>query len=435
MNADLATAHFNTKTLLVLGASTDEISLVKYARHLGLRVIVTDNHVDHRLAPAKFHADEAWDISWSDMKQLVEKCKTCSINGIVAGYSEFRVENAIKLCGILGLPFYSTLEQLEITRNKRLFKQTCLTYGVPVVNEYADVADVKEFPVIVKPVDRGGSIGVSIAHNFDELKRCYAYALDQSVCKDVIIEDYITDGEKIDFCYIIIDGRIELAHCSDTLHATKNAGNKVVQSAWLFPERHLQSALEKVDMPIRAMIKGMGIKNGYIFYSGFVRPNKEMMFFECGFRLGGGHQYEYMYRTGAPNSLEMMISYAISGSMENVARSHYCNPNLKCVTLNFYALRGVVGRIEGLNEVATMRDCASTVVYARPGMRCGDGQAILQKLAMFSFVNENPEELRKSAKCAYNTFKVLDENGVDMIYDRIDVDLIPTWWDERDRNA
>lgn len=50
------------KKLLILGATAGEISLVKRAQKYGIYVIVTDNHTDYTLAPAKNVADEAWDI-------------------------------------------------------------------------------------------------------------------------------------------------------------------------------------------------------------------------------------------------------------------------------------------------------------------------------------------------------------------------------------
>ena len=80
------------------------------------------------------------------------------IDGSTAGYSEIRVENLIKLCDRLSLPCFITEDQLEITRNKDSFKRECEKCGVPTVFEYSPQAKKMEYPVIVKPVDRGGSI-------------------------------------------------------------------------------------------------------------------------------------------------------------------------------------------------------------------------------------------------------------------------------------
>ena len=106
------------KKLLILGATAGEIALIKRAQAQGIYVIATDNHMDYSLAPAKRIANEAWDISWSDLDELEKRCRAERINGVLAGYSEFRVDNMMQLCKRLGLPCYINQEQLDITRDK-----------------------------------------------------------------------------------------------------------------------------------------------------------------------------------------------------------------------------------------------------------------------------------------------------------------------------
>ena len=85
------------KKLLILGATYNENVIIERARKKGIYTIVTDNNLDYSLSPAKYLADEAWDISWSDIDTLYLKCKENKIDGVIAGFSEFRIENMIKL--------------------------------------------------------------------------------------------------------------------------------------------------------------------------------------------------------------------------------------------------------------------------------------------------------------------------------------------------
>lgn len=62
---------FKGKKLLILGGGdkwdqTTEVDLVRYAHEMGLYAIVADSQADWNKVPAKFEAEEAWDISWSD---------------------------------------------------------------------------------------------------------------------------------------------------------------------------------------------------------------------------------------------------------------------------------------------------------------------------------------------------------------------------------
>ncbi len=420
---------FLGKKLLILGATAGEISLVQRAQKLGAYVIVTDNHEDWALAPAKNVADEAWNVSWSDLDTLEKYCRERGVDGITAGYSEFRVENLILLCKRLNLPCYCNLKQLEITRDKIKFKNFCRECGVPIVKEYATMDDVDEYPVIVKPVDRAGSIGVGIATNRAELEKACAYAYEMSVCKQIIIEKFIEKGTKIDFYFAVEKGEITLISSCDTINAKNNGFERVVQSAWLYPERRLNSPLSKT-IPLDSlnrMIQAMEIEYGCIFFSGFLLETGETAFFECGFRLEGGHQYNYVEQKGPYNYLDLFIFHALSGTTEGLRKTPL-NESLYAVSINLYAKSGIITDIRGVEEIAKMPDCCLVNIQARIGQKCTEEQAILQKIGMFQFVNASPKQLAKDVEKAYSLFGVFDETGRDMLYDRIDPSAIENWW-------
>lgn len=418
----------NGKKLLILGATPSEVEIIKRAHEFGVYVIVTDNNPDRSISVAKNYADEAWDISWSDLDALETKCKECGVDGITAGWSEFRVENTIKLCERLGLPCYCNLYQLEVTRNKRVFKEECILNGVPVVNEYKTPEEVTSFPVILKPVDRAGSIGISVATNKEELDKAYKYAMDMSVCKDVIIEDYITDAVKIDSYYIIMDGEIVLISTDDVINAKNNGTDKVIQSGWVLPSRRHAMYEEKVDPAVRKMIKHMGITDGYIFFSGFANDQGYFAMFEAGFRLCGGYLHNFFAKKGVVNNLDIFIFHALTGSVRDVEWGRDKAPELKCATVNLYAKSGTITSIEGFDKVAEIDNCDFILQKAHLGEKCTDDKAILTKIGMYYFCDESAEALNESVKKAYDMINVLDENGEDMLFDRIDDGVVAKCW-------
>lgn len=433
MNLDLKT-KLTGKKLLILGATPNEIPLIKRAQSMGVYVIVTDYNHDHQISPAKDVADEYWDVSWSDIDTLCRLCVENEVSGVTAGFSEFRVDCLIQLTAKLNLPCYATAEQLAATRDKARFKDECRRHGVPVIHDYSFIEDVYHYPVIVKPVDRAGSIGVGIAYNRKELEQAYETAMEKSVVKRVIIEDYITGAVEMDAHYAVCNGEILLLCTDDIIAASSNeADGKVVQSVWLYPCRHESDYLRDVDPSIRKMIKALGIENGTIFFSGFSKPDGSFVIFECGFRLWGEQEFAFDYQRGMMNYLDIYILHALIGNLNDIQLNEAGNSKLKGAAINFYVKDGTIDNITGFEETAQMNDCFLSILDGYIGQKCEGNTAILSKAALIGFAHEDAAVLDQDVQKAYQLFQVISKDGKDMIYDRIAAGTISAWWDGGER--
>lgn len=136
----------------------------------------------------------------------------------------------------------------------------------------------------------------------------------------------------------------------------------------------------------------------------------------------------YQVHKDGRNSMDILICHALTGDTALVKPSPKQRPELKGVIVNFYAKKGVIGAINGLKEIQRMEDCTLAMTLANPGDVCEDDKAILRKLAMFNFCHEDTRRLQKDVEEAYRLFSVTDQQGQDMIYDRIDCSVIPGWW-------
>lgn len=347
------------KKLLIIGSSNAEVDVIKIAQSMGYYVITTDYYTDKNIIPAKFVADEAWNISWVDYDTLEQKCRETGIDGIMAGFSEFRVESMIEMCKRLHLPCYINSDQLEITRDKNKFKRLCKEFGVPIVNEYDPNSKDIKFPVIIKPTDRGGSIGINVAYNENEYEEFLAYAYSMSPSKNVVVEDFIGDGVKFDCSYYISETDATLIETCDTTMLTKQKGFETMQKAWTFPSKHEQEYIDQVHNNVRSMLLSLGMKCGVANISFFYR-NGRFYVFETGFRLGGGHSFDYQRASNGIDYLSCMIKYAL-GEEYNVNIEIPQNRGY-AVTYNIYfksnegdIVNRVIGEelVKSLNEVVT----------------------------------------------------------------------------------
>lgn len=404
------------KKLLILSSYYTEVEVVERAKVLGYYTIVTDNHTDPIQTPAKFIADEAWNISWTDYDALEQKCRECGVNGILAGFSEFRVESMIQLCERLGLPCSLTLEQLEITRDKNKFKRTCEKYAIPCVPEHR-YGEIFDFPIIVKPVDRAGSAGITVAYDKDEFEKSYEYALSMSPSKTVIIEDFIHDGVKVDVYYYVKNHVITLLGTSDTIMCKGSEGAEILQKGWPFPSKHEKQYLDEVDGAVRDMINGLGIDNCYLTMSAFYTKG-HIYFFEAGFRLSGEMSFNYYKTFAGVNYLDEMIKFSLGDSDETVLPQIDYSGKYSMI-LNFFAKDGTVAEITGVDAIYVMPEVVDFLIYGKEGQTVANSTKVLKKFAMCTICTTDKNRLADVVDRVNALFSVKDTEGREMIYERV----------------
>lgn len=407
------------KKLLILGATYHEIDIIKCAQVKGIYTIVTDNNLDWSKSPAKYIADEAWNISWSDIDALVKKSKEANVNGVIAGFSEFRVENMIKLCEKLELPCSLSMEQLDITRDKIKFKKLCAEYGIQGVPEYK-YGDIVDFPVIIKPVDRAGSIGINVAYNEEEFEEYYKIAYDLSPSRNVIIEDFVDDGIKVDLYYYAKDGKISLLGTSDTIMCEREEGAPILQKAWVFPSHFESSYIAEDDHKIRKMLYGIGLRDGYITMSAFYR-NGKFYFFEAGFRLSGELSYNFYKRVSGINYIETLIDYSLGFSNSDKYEDYYSLGNkTKSIILNYFGINGIVKSIlrppkNSIDEIEVIED-----FYIKEGDCIDNNTNVFKKIAMYTILSDDSIKLKEAIKYINTNLQILNDDGEDLIYEKVD---------------
>lgn len=406
------------KKILILGAYRTEIEIINQARDMGLYTIVTDNHVDWQLAPAKYVADEAWDISWSDIDALEHKCRQVGIDACMAGFSEKRIICAQKLSTRLGKYFYTDDVDLDLVCNKKMFKDACIRNGIQSAKVFSYGGQI-DFPVIVKPADNGGSRGITVCFNKEELDIAYNKAMDCSDNKTVVIEEYIT-GDEVMIYYIVHDGIVELSAMCDRYMKKFDDNITQLPIGYYFPSKHLGQYLQISDFKMKRLIKDLGIKNGLIAFQSFIKDG-EVIPYDPTYRLDGTIAYHITERANGSNVLQNLINYSVSGRMMDV--SSLSNEECPFFASPYFELPillkdGIITEICGIDEIRKMKE----VFYIYQGHAEGelmDRKAdFCQMLFRIQIAAENDCVLNEVIGKIFATLRVTDENGNDMIIGR-----------------
>ena len=193
-----------TKTLIVLGASSDQRFLIRSAKEMGQYVLAFDQNP---AAPAFEDADRHAVLSTRDVDALAgwldeERQRLPTLGGVITMGSDIPVEVA-SLAARFDLPHIAHASAALAT-DKLAMKERFRERGIPVPwfaevhsgAELSALAKQRGLPLVLKPIDRSGSRGVFLLDERSDLNASFARARDVSYAGRVMVEEFI-NGPQI----------------------------------------------------------------------------------------------------------------------------------------------------------------------------------------------------------------------------------------------
>ena len=412
------------KKLLILGGKPiGSVELVNEAQRRGCYVVVTD-YLPKEASPAKRIADESWDISTAEVDILAQRCREHKIDGILTGVHEFNINRMLDLCERLQLPCYCTRDTWAYCDSKLKFKALCEQYGVPVAKRYcvSGLTDAElgkiHFPVVIKPVDGSGSRGFSICHNAGELRQGYAYALEFSPGKKVLVEEYIP-GDAVIIHYTMMGGRCLFSGISDKYSCRFPSTGASVMGLQLFPSVGIDKYLALLDEKVRNMFERQGFTNGPIWIEAFYDGNEKFVFNEMGYRFGGSmtnYPVEYFYGI---DQMAQLIDIAMNESTG--VRGRVSGPARKYCILPVHIHRGRISAVEGLDEVRSREDVNALVEVHAIGDDIQEWGSAQQVYCYLHILYDEMRSLKASIDAILNILRVKDASGRQMLFTLYDI--------------
>lgn len=411
------------KKLLILGSDFSTIHLVNEAKKMGVYVIVSDLM---KTSPTKMAADEAWNISTTDIPTLIEKIKENNIDGILSGASEFNIENCRAICKQLGLPLYCESDNAwGVARNKRKFKDLCMRNGVRVADDYTLTDELRpeelqkiKFPVVVKPVDKSGNRGMSYCSNTEELIAGYRHAREISDNESIIVERQLKGPEYTGY-YVIADGEIVLSYYTSMHHEPGEADN--LYSLEYMTSCHLKQYIEEFNDGIIKVFKDAGCKNGIAWVETIYDRDNHFYALEMGHRFAGPGIYAVHEKASGFNTYKWMVEYALGVKHERNSLPKPLTWAYKdCVGAYdlFTNCEGVISRIEGLEKIEALPN----VVIDMP-KRAGDSVRRHVNMGMIKIYGKDCDEMCSTIDYVNKNLRILDSDGNNMyiIFDNFEI--------------
>lgn len=407
------------KKLLLLGGVRTATNVVKRAQELGVHVIVTDYLPD---SPAKKIADDSYLVSTTDVDAVVELAEELKVDGVFTAYLDSMLTYCRQVCDRLNLPFYATAEQIDIMTHKDKFKKICTEHGLQVVKEYnTDNQDISQvigeiqFPVIVKPVDAGGSKGIFICHTEEGLRERYNDSLAFSKSQKVLIEEYMT-AEEVVMYYIIQDGYVSLSAMCDRYTNKEQRGVAQIPTAYIFPSKYLESFKRDDHHKVVNMIHSMNIKNGVLFLQAFIKEGR-VLIYEPGFRFAGAQGHKIVKEMTGIDAVEMMIRHSLTGNMkgQNIKDLEKPDFDMWACKLTPLAITGKITKMKGFDEIANIPEVFNIAHVHDEGDIIKNIGTLDQLISRIFIKAATKSDLARVIDTINSIVKVEDENGESML--------------------
>ncbi len=276
-----------SKTIMILGASYDQIPMIEKANEKGLKVISIDGDID---APGFAIVEEHYCVDVMDSDKILEIAKKKQIDGITTMVSNLGMRTVAYVANEMNLPAIP-IESANTATDKDEIKETLKKGNVPVpkgvscrhYEEAKEKAKELDLPFIVKPVDGTKGRGLVMVANEENLEENIIYSLKFSPSKKLILEEWI-EGPTVGAECLIVKGQLVPILLTDKYN-TKPPN--CVTIGLTTPSNLPEEVQEKAKETARNVAKALGLNTGAAHID-MVVDNGQPKVIDVGPRLASG---------------------------------------------------------------------------------------------------------------------------------------------------
>lgn len=365
------------KKLMILGGNPETAALVSVANEMGVHTIVIDPVPD---SPAKKVARESHEIDGLDVDALEKLAIKLDVDGVLVGVADILVATYKELCERLGFPCYANDAAIMAFSSKSSFIKTCELFDVQVTPHFCenDVVNFQEkfpHPILIKPVDNGGGIGISICKDFSSFKIGMNRALDSSKSNQVLIEKFM-DCDDMAAYYSFVNGKAYLSATSDRFTSKKTLSGSPVCVGAFYPSKHEIFFLEEVHPKLLKMFSYLGIREGVLNIQ-FFRDENGFYAYDPGFRLQGEGFHIHLDAAFEFDQRAALVNFSLQKAYPNYAekvKNNRMGNGFFACTVWILIDAGTITSIHGLADVVNLASYKNILV------RFGEGDVVTEEM-------------------------------------------------------
>ena len=273
------------KKLAIIGASYLQAPLIQKAKDMGIETHTfawAANDVGETLS------DYFYPISIVEKEAILEKCRAIGIDGICSISSDLAMQAVNFIADRLHLTG-NTLQSTLVSTNKHCMRERFKERGDPSPMSFM-VSTAEEalrlplnYPVIVKPLDRSGSRGITKVTDPKDLESAIERARGEGFDKHALVEEF-AEGDEYSVEFISWKGKHEFL--AMTKKFTTGAPN-FIETGHIQPADVDPDTLERVKAVISHALDSLEIEYGASHSEVKIDGTGRIVIIEIGGRMGG----------------------------------------------------------------------------------------------------------------------------------------------------
>ncbi|WP_405415812.1 carbamoyl-phosphate-synthetase [Maribacter sp. Asnod1-A12] len=410
------------KKLIILGGNPETAILVDIAISMGIYTIVVDPNPN---APAKKNASETYDIDGFEVDKIVQLAKDLKVDAVLVGVADILVKPYGEICEKLNMPTYANKEAIEAFCSKDGFKKYCEKFNIQDIpgtyldnNSSIEKPENIAYPLMIKPVDNGGGVGMKICRDDNDFKNSVKTALQFSKKGVVLVEKYM-ECDDMAVYYTFRNGIPYLSATYDRITTKIQGDFSPVGIGAIYPSKNTSLFVEKIHPKLSDFFKKLNIQNGVLNLQFFVE-DEVFYAYDPGFRLQGEAPHIHLAHINGFDHRKMLINFAFTGVLGDEdfpEMNDYMFKGKKACTIWVLLKEGTIGSIEGISEIKDDEN----VIFVLDRFKEGDvvkKEWLGTERQVFSriyVVADSIEELNSKMTDFKNKLIITDDSGKDMI--------------------
>ena len=316
--------------LAIIGASYLQQPLIRKAKEMGIETHVFAWKTGD--APGEKSADHFYPISIVEKEEILAKCKEIGIDGICTIASDLATVTVNHVANEMGLVGNSE-ECTSISTNKHLMRLAFEKNGDPsprsvLAGSVEEALKLElQYPVIVKPTDRSGSLGITKLKCPEGLADAVKAAMGESFSKEALVEEF---AEGIE--YSVESFSYQGQHDVITITRKYTTGSPhFIETGHIEPAKEINFTYEQIRKIVTHALDSLKITNGASHTELKISDEGVVRIIEIGGRMGGDFiGSDLVYLSTGVDFVRAVIDTAL-GRKPDLSRGEKCNAAVRFI--------------------------------------------------------------------------------------------------------